>query len=277
MSAKSDHFHLAEYAEIATVDLVLSPQVSLCAREQNVLLSSRGGRMEVHDGFIVGIYNYCDSWCAKCRFTSRCHVFADEAKYEAAADSDLTLLREAPPHPSDVRRSNSWMEEVLSEIDEKQLEEVPQPPPLPARLMRVVALSQAYCDHAWTALDSTEHSGCLSHDDPSTIIHWFAPLIAAKTRRALKGLNEFDGDREFPPDHEGSAKIALIGIDRSMTAWADARTAGSISGEQSTRFIEELHRLCCELEELIPQARAFVRPGFDEPDEVRKLEAVDWS
>jgi len=232
--------------------------------------------MEVQDGFIVGIFNYCDSWCATCEFTSRCHVFADGAKHEAAADTDLRLLRETPPHQSDARRPNGWLEEVMSEIDEGQLEEVLEPPPLPARLMRVVALSQAYCDHAWAALDSIERSG-LRNDDPLTIIHWFAPLIASKTRRALRGLNEFDGDREFPPDHEGSAKVALIGIDRSMAAWAGARSAGRISGEQAARFIDELHRLWGEVEELIPEALAFVRPGFDEPDEVHKLEAVDWS
>ncbi len=39
--------------------------------------------MEVQDGFIVGIYNYCDSWCEPCQFTSRCRVFADGAKHEA--------------------------------------------------------------------------------------------------------------------------------------------------------------------------------------------------
>jgi hypothetical protein len=232
--------------------------------------------MEVQDGFIVGIYNYCDSWCDRCQFTSRCRVFADGAQYEGMADPLLKSLREAPPHPSDLRRSNGWLEEVLATIDEKQLEAIPEPPPLPARLMRVVALSQAYCDHAWAALDSTDVSRA-ERDDPEAIIHWFAPLIASKTRRALHGLNEFDGDREYPPDHEGSGKVALIGIDRSMSAWAAARNAGRIPGETAARFIEELHRLSSELEQLIPGARAFVRPGFDEPEEVRKLEAVDWS
>jgi hypothetical protein len=42
-------------------------------------------------------------------------------------------------------------------------------------------------------------------------------------------------------------------------------------------LIGELHGLSIELEELIPKARGFVRPAFDEPDEVRKLEALDWS
>jgi hypothetical protein len=232
--------------------------------------------MEVQDGFIVGIYNYCDSWCDRCQFTSRCRVFADGAKHEGMADPHLELLRETPPHPSDLRPSHGWLDEALATIDETQIEAVPEPPPLPARLMRVVALSQAYCDHAWAALEST-HSCRIERDDPVIIIQWFAPLIASKIRRALHGLNEFDGDREYPPDHEGSGKVALIGIDRSMSAWAAAGRAGRISGEAAARFIEELHHLSSELEELIPRARAFVRSGFDEPDEVRKLEAVDWS
>jgi hypothetical protein len=232
--------------------------------------------MEVQDGFIVGIFNYCDSWCETCDLTSRCRVFATSAQCAAMADGDLKLLRETPPHPSDVRESNGLLEEALAEIDEKDLEELPVPPPLPARLMRVVALAQAYCDHAWAALEPAAPRG-LPNDDPLTIINWFAPLITSKVRRAMSGLNEFDGDREFPPDHEGSAKVALIGIDRSMTAWADARSQGKVPAEDAARFIGELHRLCFELEELVPKAREFVRPGFDEPDEVRNLEATDWS
>src|SRR5438128_7391496 len=34
--------------------------------------------------FISGIYNYCDRWCERCQFTSRCFLYATEQ-----ADSDL--------------------------------------------------------------------------------------------------------------------------------------------------------------------------------------------
>lgn len=233
--------------------------------------------MEVQDGFIVGIFNYCDRWCETCPFTSRCRVFADGAKYEAMANPDLELLREAPPHPSDVRPPNKWLEEILSNMDEITLEELPAPTPIPARLMRVAALARAYCDNVWSALSEEERLAPRPNDDPYSIIHWFAPLISSKTFRALSGLHEFDGDREYPPDHEGSAKVALVGIDRSIAAWSDARSMGRVSPEAASRFIEELHRLSDDLEELIPRARQFVRPGFDEGDEVRKLEATDWS
>lgn len=233
--------------------------------------------MEVDQGFILGIYNYCDRWCETCRFTSRCRVFADGAEHEAYNNPELKLLSEAPPHPSDVRPIAKWLEEMLGEIDETKLEPLPEPPPMPARLLRVVAMSRAYCDNVWATLDPKEPKDSRPNDDPYSIIQWFAPLISSKTRRALTGLNEFDGSRDYPPDHEGSAKVALIGIDRSMAAWLDAREKGRVSADQAASFIEQLHQLSLEIEELIPKARAFVRPAFDEPDEVRALEATDWS
>src|SRR5688572_14788934 len=38
--------------------------------------------MEVQDGFIVGIFNYCDRWCERCTLTNRCRVFASLAEVE---------------------------------------------------------------------------------------------------------------------------------------------------------------------------------------------------
>ena len=32
--------------------------------------------METQDGFILGIFNYCDRWCERCPFTSRCRSFS---------------------------------------------------------------------------------------------------------------------------------------------------------------------------------------------------------
>ena len=38
--------------------------------------------MNVRDGFIVGIFNYCDRWCERCPLTNRCRVFADLAEVD---------------------------------------------------------------------------------------------------------------------------------------------------------------------------------------------------
>lgn len=233
--------------------------------------------MDVDEGFILGIYNYCDRWCETCRFTSRCRVFADGAEYDAASTPELKELSRTPQHPSDVRPTPGWLEDILAEVNDQDLPELPVPPPMPGHLRRLSALSGAYCDHAWAAIEHDDARESRPPDDPRSIILWFAPLIASKTRRALSGLNEFDGCRDYPPDFEGSAKVALIGIDRSMMAWADARRLGHVSVEHASRFIGELHHLCTELEEVIPKAREFIRPGFDQPDEVRRLDESDWS
>jgi hypothetical protein len=206
-------------------------------------------------------------------------VFADGAEREAMATPELKRISDAPPHPSDVRETHGWLEDILADIDIEKIDELPLPPKepaMPANFRRVVAHCEAYCEHAWAVVESAG-SQSRPNDDPISIILWFAPLIASKTRRALSGLNSFDGDREFPPDHEGSAKVALLGIDRSMMAWAEARRRGSVSAEHAARFIGELHWLSGELDQLIPLARAFIRPGFDEPDEVGQLESTDWS
>jgi len=50
--------------------------------------------------------------------------------------------------------------------------------------------------------------------------------------RALCGLAEDDpAERDWPADHDGSAKVALIGIDRSQTAWLDLVDVGMASPE----------------------------------------------
>jgi hypothetical protein len=39
--------------------------------------------------------------------------------------------------------------------------------------------------------------------------------------------------------------------------------------------LAEIARLQRNLQRALPNARAFIRPGFDEPDQVQRLEAVD--
>src|SRR2546430_15716919 len=48
--------------------------------------------------FISGIYNYCDRWCERCQFTSRCFLYATEQ-----ADSDLD-----DPEVRDIRNEKFW-------------------------------------------------------------------------------------------------------------------------------------------------------------------------
>jgi hypothetical protein len=104
------------------------------------------------------------------------------------------------------------------------------------------------------------------------VISWFHLQIAVKIHRAIRGLAEDDPDeRDWPADHDGSAKVALLGIERSHAAWLDAVERGVISDSRAAPFVADLVWLGEALERVFPRARAFVRPGFDEPDEVSSL------
>jgi hypothetical protein len=68
-----------------------------------------------------------------------------------------------------------------------------------------------------------------------------------------------------------SAKVALLGIERSHAAWLDLVQCGVVSAAEAEPFIADLVWLGDALEGARPRARAFVRPAFDEPDAVARL------
>jgi hypothetical protein len=218
--------------------------------------------MEVRDGYIVGIYNYCDGWCDRCAFTSYCQVFADKCELEAALDPSMSAVAEAPFHREEIRSrprpADAHVRGVPRDVPERDA---------------IGRRSDEYLrrTHAW--LQRSERGEWHhDHDDPRSVISWFHLMIHVKTLRALRGLAEDDpADRDWPPDHDGSAKVALIGIDRSYTAWLDLVEVGAVSTVEATPFLDDLLWLLGAVEQTFPKARAFVRPAFDEPDEAARL------
>jgi len=73
----------------------------------------------------------------------------------------------------------------------------------------------------------------------------------------------------------GSAKVALIGLERSHAAWLRLSELGLASNQEAHDFITQLVWLADALEGRFPRARAFVRPGFDEPEAVARLRASE--
>jgi hypothetical protein len=97
------------------------------------------------------------------------------------------------------------------------------------------------------------------------VIQWYQYQIAVKTMRALSSRKDEDSeDNDFPKDSDGLAKVALIGIDRSIAAWRLLQLSLSDRAESIVPLILQLERLRNNLEKSFPQARDFIRPGFDE-------------
>ena len=234
--------------------------------------------MEIRDGFIVGIYNYCDAWCDRCAFTSYCRLFADNCETEAKFDSNLVPVAAAPEHPSDTPPPPRWLRELLEEMDaaaesppaddgwaRRQRRDVPERDAIDRR-------ADEYCRRVRAWLQDHEAQTSRDANDPTDVIGWFHMMIHVKAMRALYGLAEEDpADRGWPADHDGSAKVALIGIDRSQTAWLDLVDVGLASPEEVAPFVDALIWLRAALERTFPKARSFVRAAFDEPDEVARL------
>ena len=232
---------------------------------------------------ISGIYNYCDRWCERCPLTSRCLVFATESE-----DGDV--------QNNDIRNEAFWqkLDKTLAEVRQLIPEWAKQAPKANTstaanttrRKRRQVdnhPLTKAAKSYANAASDwfrefdqtteinrsptNPDRQNPQPHDDARDVIQWYQYQIAVKTMRALSGRNEevSEEDNDFPKDSDGSAKVALIGIDRSIAAWRLMQLSVAHREESIVPLILQLESLRRNLEESFPEARQFVRPGFDQP------------
>ena len=99
------------------------------------------------------------------------------------------------------------------------------------------------------------------------VIRWYQLQIYVKLCRAASGAiraerDELDG---FQEDANGSAKVAIVGIERSIAAWATLLTRFA-DHEDAIFSLATLKRLLRQIEAAFPNARAFLRPGFDTED-----------
>jgi len=217
--------------------------------------------MEVQDGFIVGVHNYCDRWCETCAFTSRCQALTVRSEVE-----------------TDRQPTPRWLQECVAEMNAVLLE-TPTDQRF-GRLLRCVApehhgieqRARAYSFAAAGFLQTLEAAPDGDHADPRTIVGRYCVLIPTKVYRALAALaNEDVYAEHWPRDHDGSAKVALITIERSRAAWIAMAELGLAPVMGAEQFVSDLSRLADDLDRVFPNARTFVRPGLDEPDEVAKL------
>ena len=106
-------------------------------------------------------------------------------------------------------------------------------------------------------------------EEAREIIHWYQYQIAVKLMRALSSrsneteLPDEDVDVEAR-DSDGSAKVALIGIGRSISAWRLMQMALTERSDSIVPLILDLEKLRQRTELKFPKARDFIRPGFDE-------------
>ncbi len=228
--------------------------------------------MDTQDGFIVGVYHYCDRWCEYCPLTGRCRVFATGQEIDFEVSSGKSIEQAVDGLRARIRALMPPVE--LDPEDEDIVEDgvLEAGAEAPRQHGDVEQRAREYGLRVWTFLEGRSRPEVHRPGvpDPLDVVGHFSLFVASKTFRALCGLS-MEVDERY--DANGSAKAALLGIERSHAAWLDLVQQGGVAEPDSAPFIADLIWLGDALTRIFPAARAFVRPGLDEPDAVAQLEA----
>jgi len=253
--------------------------------------------------FIPGIYNYCDRWCERCPLTSRCLNFAlSEEQFDDPQALDINnkafwqKLSEVFQVTLEMVRETAKEQGIdLDSLDVQQAGQEHEKNRDIAENHECCRAAKAYSQMVKTWFDSSEKlfeekgddlslqvrlelpnsnpaEEAASLKDSVDIIRWYQHFIYVKLVRAMHSmayaitgsLEEASWSLdEVPKDSNGSAKIALIAIDRSIAAWGQMYEHFPQHKDNILNILVHLDRLRRKTEAAFPDARAFVRPGFD--------------
>lgn len=246
------------------------------------------------DKFIIGIHNYCDRWCERCAFTSRCSVFAIE-------EQRSNNTKENPDAFLETLRENFKLVEVMLEhiakekgIDlnnldvdtEYEIEKKKRKDFADKHILSIY--SKDYSDQVrnWfqenenvlkTLADKINLDVSLGIDnvnnlkeanlieDAIEVINWFNAQIYVKLMRDLQH-DELDLDYEDPiqNDANGSAKVALVGSEKSLAAWGMLLQNFPDQEDSIFPILLLLEKIRKGISTSFPNVNKFIRSGFDE-------------
>lgn len=239
------------------------------------------------------VHNYCDRWCERCPITAKCAVYAKvENLIDEQCDPDnnafweflrksleeaVALLQEAMEK---WEFSNDGLQDEGFEERERMKDEKVRNGEMHRLCKEYNALIQDFFSDyleeriknialATIRLDlysKKELSKISTLKDCYEVLQWYRYLIEAKLFRAMSDL--FDAEEEPDEiliyDSNGSAKVALIGIDRSIAAWKELYDIFPEKEDEILRFMIMLQNIRTLTVGFFPDAEKFVRPGFDD-------------
>lgn len=246
--------------------------------------------------FIPGIYNYCDRWCERCEFTQRCMTYAlCEDEFNNPQSRDISnkafwdKLHDAFTVTLEmVRETAEQMGIDLNAIDneaaakhEEQVHKMSAEQPYSQNALEYIKMVDNWFDSGKDILEdkADELKTQIEADIPGTkpvdeainirdyleIIRWYQHQIYVKLCRAASAnvRGELEEIEYCPQDANGSAKVAIIGIERSIAAFGGLLNQFPQQQNAILDLLVKLKRLLREVETAFPDACSFVRPGFD--------------
>lgn len=133
------------------------------------------------------------------------------------------------------------------------------------------AFAQELLESAGDAFDNADHEEqAREMGDLIDVVAWYHTLVRAKLARAVRSLLE-SGDKDVPEvlvesrsyDANGSAKLSLVSIERSIAAWLRLRELLPAQEGEILSLLAILGRLRKRLHADFPGAAGFRRPGFE--------------
>jgi hypothetical protein len=249
------------------------------------------------DKKIPGIHNYCDRWCERCYFTTRCAVFENETTESEANEISnksfwerlsLNFSKAQALLEQAAQRSGIDLNALATTIEDEQqkqkkIRQQSEQHPLSKLSERYSALTQEWLNAQPGMVEKLEELrdrltlGAASMEEAKdqtelikdclAVIQWYDTFIYTKLMRAIMGKIDDDGWEEengYPRDFDGSAKVAIIGMERSMQAWIKLFELLPEQEDVFFRILGLLEKMKNMTLEEFPKAMDFKRPGFDE-------------
>ena len=224
------------------------------------------------------ISSYCDRWCERCAYTARCSAYACKVAIAMCGDATQGLeLAIGTPQP--VGRSKpeppDWFADFVEPTPKERADMMSAEAARDERIeaLPLSTMAEVYSLSSFEWLKDRSDALRAGADgvvvEALEIVAHDSVFIGAKIRRALHGFDEFEHDDEpfeedpVQSDWNGSAKVALISVERSVTAWQTIAVASC--DPVATILAEQLAAMRELMMEAFPRAKEFVRPGFDEP------------
>lgn len=250
-----------------------------------------------NQGNIPGIHNWCDRWCEKCPFIASCAVGENELelieqkqkgfnpdfwdgikehftksielldKLTQQKEIDLNAISDEEGNKINLEKEKQWQEgenHPICQIASQYAKECEQ--------ILSSDFIQNMCDSEGEKIDlgleDKAYKNLSQFKEAIDIIRWYMFFIPAKCHRLMmENMDREFEDYEFPPEkrsYNGTAKITLISLERSIAAWG---VLLKLLPDQQDEILSELallQKLQRMIENEFPDAMRFIRPGFDD-------------
>lgn len=237
------------------------------------------------DRFVPGIYNYCDRWCERCTMTNRCLSYAREQEMtEGVTDPEANDLKNGK-FWDQLRLSWEVAMELLYEgaqkhgIDLDNLPDVEIPEHITTRAEELATqfgndMHDWFKTHNVKLKEKAEQLLVIKNSDEEAlkfadaweVLQYYFFFIGPKVHRAHIDLDNSreEDELDIMSDNLGSAKIAIIAIDRSIGALMAMYPILSDYEDDILNFMALLSKIKKLLLETFPTVMQFKRPGFDD-------------